>query len=273
MKTILVATDLSPRSERAMRRAFALAEQHQSDLIVLSVVDEDLPREMAEALQTTARAALERLCGSISSYPHETLVEYGDAHDVIEKTARTRDVDLTVMGVHRERAWADLITGSTMERLVRASTRPVLLVKDPVDHAYARAVSGIDFSPSSLSALTIAAQMAPQAQIDTFHAVHVPFRGLVAPAASAAQVAPFIKDAEERLAAWLEAVELPESCDRPDLLVGDIGEVLRQKLADPGADLIVVGAHGRSRFTASRLGSFTQSLLRSPPCDILVARG
>ena len=42
-KHILMASDLSPRSERALRRAFLLAEEFDAKLTVLSIVDSDLP--------------------------------------------------------------------------------------------------------------------------------------------------------------------------------------------------------------------------------------
>ena len=66
MEQILVATDLSTRSDRAVDRAFALAEQHGAKLTLTHIVDSELPEEMIDGLREkalgrlTARAAQPR---------------------------------------------------------------------------------------------------------------------------------------------------------------------------------------------------------------------
>jgi nucleotide-binding universal stress UspA family protein len=272
MKHVLVATDLSARSERAVRRAFALAEEHGSALTVLSVIDEDLPQDMAAQLRAASEANLVRFCDSVSQHPRDVRVETGDPQSMIHEVADRTGADLIVLGVHRNRPWADMVSGTTMERLVRGTSRPALLVQDVVDHAYRRAVSGIDFSPSCLAALEAAATLVPQARIDTFHAVHVPFRGFLAPGDTAEQLDPFVTEATARMNAWLDTVDLPANCAPPEVIVASVREALTRMLGEDGADLVVIGAHGRASFAPSYLGSFTESLLRHPPCDILVVR-
>ena len=56
---ILVATDLSIRSERALRRAAKLAEQHDARLTVLCIVDEDLPQRVATRMRDAMIEGLE----------------------------------------------------------------------------------------------------------------------------------------------------------------------------------------------------------------------
>ena len=47
---LLLATDLSERSDRAFDRALMLARDSRGSLIVLNVVDEALPKEIRERL-------------------------------------------------------------------------------------------------------------------------------------------------------------------------------------------------------------------------------
>jgi nucleotide-binding universal stress UspA family protein len=42
MKKLLLASDLSPRSEVALRRALRLAHEHGAAMAVIHIVDEDL---------------------------------------------------------------------------------------------------------------------------------------------------------------------------------------------------------------------------------------
>jgi universal stress protein E len=58
MKRILLASDLSQRSRRALRRAVALARQFDAELIALHVADDDLPDEMIAAECQAAEAAI-----------------------------------------------------------------------------------------------------------------------------------------------------------------------------------------------------------------------
>ncbi|MCI4665962.1 MAG: universal stress protein [Neomegalonema sp.] len=272
MKTILVATDLSERSERAVRRAFNLAELHTADLTVLSIVDSDLPDDIAVQMTRATEAQLAQLCGAISSYSYKARVKTGDPQREIHAVADELDADLIVLGVHRERPWVDMVAGTTMERLVHASQRPVLLVSDPVMHSYRRVVCGLDMSPSCAAALRAAADLAPEAEIDLVHAVHVPFRGFLAPSGAEAEVRPFVQEARKRVDAWLSEIEPPKRCSSPKLIAASRVQALGQVFRESGADLIALGAHGRSSLAPTYLGSFTEELLRMRPSDILVVK-
>ncbi|MCR8723580.1 universal stress protein [Frigidibacter sp. ROC022] len=270
MDHILAASDLSARSERALRRAFRLAEKHDAKLTVLSVVDEDLPGAMAQKFLGDTREALEQLCGSISDHPCTIDVDIADPAAGVLQHLEQSGADLLVLGTHRPRL--QLFAGSTMERIVRDSKGPVLLVHDPADHAYQSILAGIDMSPPCGAALRAALRLAPEAEVTTFHAVHVPYRGFLMPQGSSAAEAPMIEEATRALDAFWAAHDLPESCARPTPVVAGRRELLSRKLIEVEPDLLVLGAHGRGLLMPSHLGSFTLEILRTPPCDILVVR-
>ncbi|QDC10409.1 universal stress protein [Oceanicola sp. D3] len=272
MTRILVATDLSERSDRALRRAYRLAEDMDAELTVLAVVDEDLPRPVASTMAAEAEKQLGGQCGSISERKAEIRVEIGEPVATITACATRIEADLVVLGVHRTRAFWDFFSGTTMERIVRASERPVLLAAGAVTGAYQRVLCGIDLSSSCAAAAQAAGRFAPEAILKAFHAVHVPYRGLVAPQQSAKALAPFVKEAERELAAWWEAAQLPEKMAQPVPMVGSVSLSLDHEIESFQPELIAVGAHGRAAISISLLGQFTESLIRTPPCDVLVVR-
>ncbi|MEO1292458.1 MAG: universal stress protein [Pseudomonadota bacterium] len=273
MKSILVATDLSGRSERAVRRAFRLAEMQGSALTVLSIVDDDLPADLATELKAATEKKLSQLCQSIAAYPCTIRVEIDDLLLRIHTVADDVDADLIVLGVHRSRPFGDLFSGTTMERLVRGSLRPVLLVRDPVDQDYAHSVCGIDLSPACVAAAKATAMIAPEAPIATFHAFNPPFRGVLAlGGATTASVYPFQREVQTRLVEWLVNADLPQQAEVPEMIAASVPEALRRMMEKTGSDLIAIGAHGRSSLAPTYLGSFAEDLLRSPPCDILIVR-
>ncbi|MEO1205401.1 MAG: universal stress protein [Pseudomonadota bacterium] len=272
MKSILVATDLSNRSDRAIQRAFQLAKKHSAKLTVLNVVDSDLPSDIAQVVKSAAEKQVEAQCAFGSKHPHQNIVRVDDPISGIHNAADDIGADLIILGVHRPRPFFDLFSGSTLERLVRASQRPVLLVHDPATGDYQNPVCGIDFSASCVAAAKACASLVPEASITTFFAIHIPFKSLVAHGGTHADDQPYMAEAQSRLTPWLSTADLPAQCKPPELIVGEASHVLRQVLKKANGDLIVVGAHARISPSPTYLGTFTQELVRNPPCDLLVVR-
>ena len=92
MKSILMATDLSARSDRALERAVQVAADHGSRLTVVHVVDEDLPAVLADAQETAARQVIQEHLGTISSDNDPQIsieVVFGRAYaDILEISAK-----------------------------------------------------------------------------------------------------------------------------------------------------------------------------------------
>lgn len=269
---ILVATDLSIRSERALRRAAQLAVQHDAELTALCVVDEDLPAKVANRVRDDMIDELALHCEGLDHGHAIQRVEIAEVVQGILRVLKETGADLLVLGIHRHRPLWDLVHGTTMERILRAVQVPVLLVKTVPHAPYARILAGIDMSEACALSINEAHELAPEAAISAFHAVHVPYRGLVAPHGSAQALAPFLDEAERAMQAWWEVTDLPEVCTMPRAESAGRTELLMQKLNEVSPDLLAIGAHGRSTFTPTMLGSFTEQILRDPPCDVLVVR-
>lgn len=101
MKRILVATDLSSRSELAVMRAAALAKARNAELTVLNVLDDDQPPVLiapqrlaiANLLEVNGQALKERL-----GVESKAIVRVGDPVVVINAVAEEIGADLLVMG-------------------------------------------------------------------------------------------------------------------------------------------------------------------------------
>jgi nucleotide-binding universal stress UspA family protein len=274
MNRILVASDLSSRSDRAVERAVQLAQEQGGKIVLMHVIDEDLPATVITRMRQTA----EEVLGAVAQSEHapedtEIVVETGDPVLTIAEMAEALDVDLVVLGVHKPRPFWDMFSGTTMERLVRALHRPVLLVHDPVTGPYASVLCGVDLSPSCLAAGRTARSLAPKAKITTFHAVHVPYQGMIARNASEKQLAPFVKDAQTRLDAWWDEAAIPEGLPKPEVTPASVHDAYTDAMAQSGADLFALGAHGRMPLSPSLLGGFTEEQIRDPQSDLLVVRG
>lgn len=181
MQRLLVATDLSARSDRALQRARLLAAQHGASLEVVHVVDDALPQhvvvgmtEMAHSAVSAQLNALGRtddLRLSIQVIPGEDFVD-------ILRGAENATADLIVLGIHRH-STRPLFCGTTAERIIRLGNRPTLTVRDPVVGPYQRILLAVDLSPHSRRALEVAVDLAPEADFQLIHATNVPFKGLL----------------------------------------------------------------------------------------------
>lgn len=56
------------------------------------------------------------------------------------------------------------------------------------------------------------------------------------------------------------------------LRTGDARDVINQAAKELGADLIVMGTHGRRGVTRALLGSVTETVVRTAPCPVLTVR-
>jgi nucleotide-binding universal stress UspA family protein len=273
MKKILVTSDLSHRSDRAVERAVQLSQQHGAKITLLHVIDDELPATMIAQMRVAAQETLAAVLKSESAPESaEVVIKTGPIMDTIVAFAKDMDPDIVVLGTHKPRIFWDMFTGTTVERIVRALEHPVLLVSQPVTGPYQSILCGLDLSPSCLAAGRTAMSLSPDAKATTFHAVHVPYRGMLAPHASEKQTAPFFNDANNRLAQWWDENDIPEGMSKPEVSLTSVSLAFEQARTQSKADLVTLGAHGRTSLAPTFLGSFTEEQIRTPITDVLIVR-
>jgi nucleotide-binding universal stress UspA family protein len=141
MKTILIATDGSPGARAAVERGLDLAEDTEADVIFLAVRRPPVPVFGEPYWQHSITTELARLRPALADATAEAeargiSVDYdlleGDPAEEILRLARSRDVDLIVIGSRGLGAVKSAILGSVSKRVVRESDRPVVVVNERV---------------------------------------------------------------------------------------------------------------------------------------------
>jgi len=277
-----LATDLSARSDRALDRAVLLAKQWQARLTVLHVLeDRESPPDSADPLPSWRRPpdALGILKKNIMNGLIELagaatiLVEEGEVVDTIIRVANGGNSELIAIGVARGGLLSELMLGRTVDRLLRRSRIPLVVVKNRARHRYRHIVVATDFSDSSRHAFVAAMQFFAAEKLTLFHAYEPPMSGLASDAAFYRQE--FRKIAEQDCNDFLRDTEKLEGAWRqPDVLLeyGTPSRLLRDYVTDNAADLVVVGTHGRSAVFDILIGSVAKRIVDDVPCDILVVR-
>ncbi|MBA2721457.1 MAG: universal stress protein [Methylibium sp.] len=147
---ILVPIDGSPTSQRGLDEALALAHKLGARLHLLNVVDarlliaevsayappDKLLADWSAAGERLVAAATKRALNKEISADSSVRCDPGlRVCDVIVQEAKDWGAELIVMGTHGRRGLRRIALGSDAEMVLRESTVPVLLVRDPSDSA------------------------------------------------------------------------------------------------------------------------------------------
>lgn len=267
-KPILVATDLSARSDRAIDRATLLARQWGVRLIVLHALEPGSQLEARPELAGQAiRAALPDPQANVSIVP-----AIGPAPTVIVEAAASAGCGLIVTGVARFNHVGDYFIGTAVDHVVRHATAPVLVVKQRPHEPYTSILVATDYSSCSLEALLTAARLFPDAALHLIHSYHVPYEGWLPSDEVKQEVT---REAQAELDAFVADPAIPDTVRArisARLGYGESHTVVWNAADEVGANLVVFGTHGRSGFIPAVIGSMAESLLRCVPHDTLMVR-
>jgi len=142
---ILVPTDFSDHSLRALSYAIGLAEKYGAEIKILYVNEPALQvsdmawvgvdeRSLKNEHVKEARRNLERIVREKipSDLPSAAEVRNGDAVDEIIQFADDVNADVIVMATHGRSGLSHILMGSTAEQVIRKASCPVLTLKHPM---------------------------------------------------------------------------------------------------------------------------------------------
>ena len=133
-----------------------------------------------------------------------------------------------------------------------------------------------DFSEHSENAVEYAVDLAVQvdAAIHLINVITIPAMGIpeMGIAYGSTIMESATKDAQGALDALAARYRDRVTVAPPRLEVGDPRDVIDRVAKEIGADLIVMGTHGRRGVRRMLLGSVAESVVRSAPCPVLTVR-
>jgi nucleotide-binding universal stress UspA family protein len=289
--TILVPTDGSEGAEAAARHGLHLATAFDSQMHLLSVVDErpyssalaDLDPaigEQREVFEQQATEAVERLeeLVSDSSVTCHTAVENGIPHEAIQSYVAEHDIDLVSMGTHGRTGLDRLLLGSVTERVVRTSDVPVLTTRhEPDDRSsHDRILIPTDGSESATAAIDHGIAIAERFDA-TVHALSVVDITAATGTYDAGPGIPDLLDSleegcEQAVAAVEDEGENRDVAIVTDVVQGTPYRAIREYVDDEGIDLITMGTHGRTGLERYLLGSVAERTVRTSDLPVFTVR-
>jgi nucleotide-binding universal stress UspA family protein len=143
-KSILVPTDFSEFSDRAIKQAVDIAEQNNAKIYLIHVVDQlqqcaidyCIPLEVMQKVQSDSeKEAVKKMQDEAKKILQSSKIEViadvksGTPYEAILKEQQDRKADLIVIASHGRTGILKSLIGSVAERVMREAKCPVLLVR------------------------------------------------------------------------------------------------------------------------------------------------
>lgn len=286
MKNILMATDLTINSDRALERAVMLAKSSGAKLHIVHVAPvyhlsgrNNRAETLKQDKEALIRAYLSGYSGAETVKITIHAIDSENAFAEIIKTSQESKADLIVMGVHNKVGFMDMFVGTTIERVIRKGLKPVLMVVDKPKDDYKSVVVGCDFSDAAKNAFNFALRLSSiPTTISLVHSYDYPdtstgkkIQVYAGETLRKLETEKLQKFAKERGKA-LKKYNIPAENFSYKNIQGSPRSVLAAEVKKSKAGLLAIGVHSRSSFLSSKLGGVAQTILASPPCDVLVAK-
>ncbi len=277
---ILLATDLSCRCDRALDSAVALADQWAAELVAVAVVEssaadllDERPRKWRRQTDPSERMRwrLARDVGSVAANIRMIVAE-GDPASTINAIAEREQCDLIVTGFGHDETLGRIFLGSTVDRLVRETRIPILVVRERTAGAYERVLTTTDASEDSLEAFRVAAALFPAAALTLFHAFDYPYSSLLDDRNFSGETG----EKEAQLDQLLQNGGFQQDPLKTKVKTvarfGSSEALLPDYVEDHCIDLIVVGSNGHGALFDALIGSTHRKLLDALEGDMMIVR-
>jgi universal stress protein A len=144
IRRILHATDFSKASARALNEAIKLAKQNRAEILIVHVIEPtpylagdelgsaEIYTKLEDMAKRDAEASMSKLLGRLkkSNIKARGLLLTGSPHDQIVKAAKSKKVDMIVIGTHGRTGLSKLFMGSVAGKIIALATCPVVTVRE-----------------------------------------------------------------------------------------------------------------------------------------------
>jgi nucleotide-binding universal stress UspA family protein len=282
---ILVTTDFSPDSDRALDYALALARRYDARICLAHVIAPDpflyAEPAMAEATYEKVRQAAEQgmadilVSGKLRGVPHEVLLEEGKVWPVLAKLIEKHEIDLVVSGTHGHGKVQKVLIGSVAEEIFRQANCAVMTVGPRVKGEPGREVElknilfATDFGPGAEKAAAYAFSLAQEhgARLTMLHVIQ--------------EATAFTEESVRRQREFnVEKLQglMPEGAEnwcQPEFRAtfGEAAEEILTMARETNADLIVMGAKARKSLAGHVPVTIAYNVVVKAHCPVLTVRG
>ncbi|ERH08510.1 MAG: universal stress protein UspA related nucleotide-binding protein [halophilic archaeon J07HX64] len=281
-RRVLVPYDSSEQAQYALSHALRVFESAEIALVhVVKPIDGGDGEHGAgyEQQIETAERMLEGACEWYDDAERErieTVVRYGRPVRQLLEYATTEGIDQIVLGSRGREGTARLLLGSVAETVVRRSSVPVTVVRNPTEEFDPEHVLvPFDASTGSRTALEHALERFPAADVTALYVASPPVGGIEGADRLLSALGDWEDDREEQVGSVLDvAEELAAEHDRDITTTstdGDPSDTVVGYATSGDVDHVVLGSTGRDGIARLMLGSVAETVVRRSPVTVTIA--
>ena len=288
IESILCPVDFSDFSVNAYEYALSLAWRYKATLFLQHVLyplsesfaaygsETDGCQKACQRLRADAEEKLQQFAKrhATNKIRPQCFVQDGSVTDLILSLAKTRAVNLIVMGTHGLRGIDRLMVGSVTHRVLRRAPCPVLAVRKPAHHLTS---SVHDPEPVHLRKMLFCADFSDHAHRASEYAVSMAKEyGAELMLLHVLEDVPRSADLEiaiEKVAKQLKESIAPKTREgcivKVIVRIGKAYQQIIQLALEAQTDLVIMGVRGRGALDTAIFGSTTQRVIQLGSCPVL----
>ncbi|PLX15862.1 MAG: hypothetical protein C0597_08370 [Marinilabiliales bacterium] len=279
LQDILVTTDFSESSDRAIEASIQLAKKFKSRIALMHVLTEEAVSEETKILieQTVHNNLLEVKEKILKEdvYVSEVIIERGVVFEKIIQVAQGRNVNLIVAGSGSKDGNDKFKLGTTVEKLMRKNQIPLWVVKNEKVQPIRKIVCPVDFSDASKRALLNAITLA-----ERFDAGLTVINVFVPIVSTSLRISQNIeednkdlrKQKEKEFDKFLSEIDFKSLEYKKELLMGIPFVEIYKTIKGSNADLLLMGTTGKTGLSKLLMGSVTEKVTRELPCSFITTK-
>lgn len=276
INNLLVAVDFGASSENVLKNALLFAKTYKSKITLIHVLPNDITNEkVIPLIQGAAKEHLEKVNASLVKEgvaAGNPILVAGNYSEKIVQEAENLDVNLIIVGAGEKSKNDAFQLGTTADRVVRLSKKPVFVVKGAQTLELKNMICPVDFSKESSlalkSAISIAklfkAKLVVLSVCPIFHSTGYSLR----------RNDDFfnehrLKDHEREFNEFLENFDFSELELETKLILGEPADKIIAAIKEYQSDLLLMGTTGKSGISRILMGSVTEKVIRQVLCSFI----
>ncbi|HBH24671.1 MAG TPA: hypothetical protein DDY13_14780 [Cytophagales bacterium] len=279
LEKILFAQDFASTSKNLESVALYLAKTFNSTIVPIHVLPDDIVNSKVKALlDDTAHNRLKATSDHFKEHGIKTekpIIKYGAAHDHIVMSASAVNANMILVGSGETRAKEKFKLGTTTERIIQFSEKPVMVIKENDSLEVNTILCPVDFSDPSARALRNAIIMARRfkAHLIILSVCELPGSSWFASKEDLKKEneARFEKHKTE-FDKFLTSFNLNDVNWSKEEFCGTPAEEILKQVNNNNVDLLIMGTAGRTGLNRLVVGSVTEKVIREVPCSFLTLK-
>jgi len=278
LQNILVPTDFSSSSAKAVEASILLAKKFKSKITLLYVSPyRNFMKETELLLEVAIKEKLMDLKLKISAEKVEVseIIEKGVAFEKIIEIAQEIDANVIVVGSGSKNKHDNFKLGTTVEKLMRKNQIPLWVVKNEPVNSFRKILCPVDYSDASKRALINAITLTKRfgAKLTVIHIFEPIEVSSIGSSINSEEENNIRRDRKElEFNNFLDQFNFESIRYNTELLEGvpflDILRAIKKKKSD----LLIMGTTGKTGLSRLLMGSVTEKVTRELPCSFITTK-